>query len=253
MSLLLLDLGNSRLKLAALDGAAQEPLALPHADAGFAQALAAALQRWPQARTALLASVAPPALAADVVAVLARAGVATTQVAVAARPELSLCYPEPARFGVDRWLALLAARRLYPDAPLLLAACGTALTLDLVDADGGHQGGMIAPAPALMLEALQRRAPHLPQTLPADHGFACDSAPAMASGALLAAAGLLREARRRAAALLGRPPALLLTGGGAPELLPLLDADAAAPASYHPWLVLDGLAILARDGAAGPG
>src|SRR5690606_29009768 len=114
------------------------------------------------------------------------------------RDDLRLCYADPARFGVDRWLALLGARRACPAAPLLLAACGTALTLDLVDHDGQHRGGMIAPSPALMLEALRRRAPHLPETAPADHGFACDSAPAMASGTLLAAAGLVREAVARA-------------------------------------------------------
>ena len=252
MSMLLLDLGNSRLKIAGLDDQ-REPVALPHGGPGFGRALADALRRWPSTRQALLASVAPAPLTAEVLAGMAAAGIVATQVAVAPRPELRVCYAQPARFGVDRWLALLAARQARPREAVLVAACGTALTVDLVDASGMHQGGMIAPSPALMLEALRTRAPHLPDTAPADHGFACDSAAAMASGCAGAAAALLRAARERAAALLGQPPALLLTGGGAPALLPLLDHGDGAPASYHPWLVLDGLAVLARDGAALPG
>jgi len=252
MSVLLLDLGNSRLKLAALDSP-REPLALVHGDRGFDSALRAALRDWPAARQALLASVAPPALTDTVCAALVAAGIAVTRAAVAPRAELRLCYAEPARFGVDRWLALLAARRLHPTEAVLLAGCGTALTLDLVDGEGLHRGGMIAPSPVLMLEALRSRAPHLPPATPADHGFACDSAAAMASGVLGAAAGLLRHALRRAASELGLAPRLLLTGGGAPMLVPAMDADAGAPASYHPWLVLDGLAILARNGAIGSG
>lgn len=248
MSTLLLDLGNSRLKLAALDGPLSAPLALPHGVPGFEDALPAALARWPAARRALLASVAAPALTGRVLAALAAAGIAATSVTVAARADLRICYDDPGRFGVDRWLSLLAARHLHPAAPLLVAGCGTALTVDLVDADGVHCGGMIAPSPTLMLEALRARAPHLPDSVPADHGFACDSATAMASGALAAGAGMLRDALGRARAQLGNWPRLLLTGGGAQALLPLL-ADAPVPASYHARLVLEGLALLARDEA----
>ena len=251
MSTLLLDLGNTRLKLAALGAQGlADPQAIAHAGAGFAPALETALARWPEGGEALLASVAPPDLASRVVAAFTARGTVVTPVAVAAHASLRLCYRDPSRFGVDRWLALLAARDRVPDEPLLLAGCGTALTLDLVDAAGLHHGGLIAASPSLMQEALRARAPHLPPAVAPAPGFACDTAAALASGCTGAAVGLIERSVAAATRLLGRPPRLLLTGGGAPALLPLLDANTAAAPSYHAWLVLDGLAVLARERAA---
>ena len=53
-------------------------------------------------------------------------------------------YAEPSRLGVDRWLALLAARQLCP-GNLVVVDAGTAITLDLLSGDGRHLGGYILP------------------------------------------------------------------------------------------------------------
>lgn len=263
MSVLLLDLGNTRLKIAAMTAApASDPgaaalanaHALAHDNPHFDAELAVALDTMPSATSALFASVGPPALAARIDAALAARGVAVERCAVDPdRADLRVCYAQPERFGVDRWLGLLGARRQAGAAcALLVASCGTAITVDLLAADGTHLGGVIAPGPALMASALRGRAAHLPETaFGAGDGFACDTAAAIAAGCHGAGAGLLErciaQARQRVDVL-----RVLLTGGGAPALQSLLAANghAPAPASYHPWLVLDGLAQLAQERAS---
>ena len=53
-------------------------------------------------------------------------------------------YGEPGQLGVDRWLALLAAAELI-DGDCLVVDAGSAITLDLLRADGSHLGGGILP------------------------------------------------------------------------------------------------------------
>lgn len=64
-------------------------------------------------------------------------------------------YADISEMGVDRWLAMVAAHQRYPQA-LYVISCGTALTLDALTAKGEHLGGLILPGPALMREALSR-------------------------------------------------------------------------------------------------
>ncbi|WP_246260825.1 type III pantothenate kinase [Candidatus Ruthia endofausta] len=47
--------------------------------------------------------------------------------------------------GPDRWLAMLASIERYSKQNLLIIDAGTALTFDLVLANGKHQGGLIMP------------------------------------------------------------------------------------------------------------
>ena len=62
-------------------------------------------------------------------------------------------YQDPSRMGVDRWLAMLGARRRC-QGRLCVIDAGSATTIDLVDAAGQHEGGYIIPGPALMERAL---------------------------------------------------------------------------------------------------
>ena len=62
-------------------------------------------------------------------------------------------YEDPSRLGVDRWLAMLAARQLS-NRPFIVFGLGTAGTADFVDGDGVHKGGFIVPGLRLMTEAL---------------------------------------------------------------------------------------------------
>jgi len=62
-------------------------------------------------------------------------------------------YSDPARMGVDRWLAMVAARNLTTQRCCVVDA-GSALTIDWVSQAGQHEGGYIIPGPALMERAL---------------------------------------------------------------------------------------------------
>lgn len=66
---------------------------------------------------------------------------------------LTVAYEDPEKLGSDRYLAMLGARSLTKD-PLCVVGCGTAITLDVVDGDGLHLGGLILPGMRLAENAL---------------------------------------------------------------------------------------------------
>lgn len=53
-------------------------------------------------------------------------------------------YATPERLGVDRWLALLAARQKQ-SGDVVVVDAGTAITVDLLNSAGEHLGGFIFP------------------------------------------------------------------------------------------------------------
>lgn len=69
-------------------------------------------------------------------------------------------YRDPGQLGVDRWLAMRAAWDLCGGS-LCVVDCGTAVTVDVVDAGGRHRGGLILPGPDTARAALLQRLPHL--------------------------------------------------------------------------------------------
>ncbi len=235
MSTWLFDLGNTRLKFAPLraDSTLGESVGVAHDGDRFDPACLTCLPA--RFDAALVASVASPALRVALLDLLAtrcgRITLASTQRALGG---VTIAYPVPARFGVDRFLALLAAHDTT--TPVLLVGVGTALTIDLLDAQGLHRGGRIAPSPALMREALHGRAPHLPGSGGGYHEFAIDTADALVSGCDGAALGLIARSADAATTLLGMTPRIVLHGGGAESLQPHLPG-----AAWRGDLVLAGL------------
>lgn len=241
MSAWLFDLGNTRLKCAplAVDGRAGEAIALPHGEGELGAALAGALPA--RFEVAHVASVAAPALTLALLEQLTRharrISLARTQAAFAG---VRIAYARPQRLGVDRFLALLAAHARGGPAPALVCGVGTALTIDLLDRDGRHLGGRIAPSPTLMREVLHARAPQLPASGGDYHEFADDTDDALVAGCEGAALALVERSVAVARQRLGVAPAVYLHGGGGEVLLPHLPG-----AAWMPSLVLDGLAVWA--------
>jgi type III pantothenate kinase len=153
-----------------------------------------------------------------------------------------IAYAKPEKFGVDRFLALLAAAKAQ--RPVLVVGVGTALTIDLLDADGQHHGGRISASPTTMREGTAR-AVQLPATGGDYSEFANDTADALASGCDGAAVALIERSAAGACAA-GRGT----VAAGARWRRTGADA-AAAGADYHPSLVLDGLARWAVHQPAG--
>jgi len=67
-------------------------------------------------------------------------------------------YAEPERFGIDRFAALVAARMEFMDQALVVVDAGTAITVDVLDVEGLHQGGMIMPGVRLLGSSLANAA-----------------------------------------------------------------------------------------------
>ena len=70
-------------------------------------------------------------------------------------------YEDPSRLGADRWAALIGARALSNTNTLVINA-GTATTIDLLGGNGVHYGGWILPGLSLMQESLQQNTAQLP-------------------------------------------------------------------------------------------
>lgn len=245
MTTFLFDLGNTRLKYAELrdDGSLGDIVAVAHdGDALPADWDAALPARFEAAALTMVGATALRTRLLD--ALTARCGRISIARTVAKFGGLRIAYPQPDTLGADRFLAMLGARarnsRANDMRPWLVVGIGTAITLDLIDADGLHRGGRIAPSPALMREALHARAAQLPE-----HGGECvafaDNTPdALRSGCDGAALALIDHALRDAESWLGAAPALILHGGGVDALSGLSGDATRAPA-----LVLEGLAAWA--------
>ena len=157
-------------------------------------------------------------------------------------------YPEPQRLGVDRLLAMAGARSLGMQAGCVID-CGTAMTLDGVDADGRHLGGLIVPGTALMRESLVGAAPVFDAypDLPV-MDFATDTATAVVSGSMLAAIGLIDHFARATRNACQGEVELVFAGGGSQALLGLRQWRALGwPSRYLEDLVLHGLAVVAEE------
>ena len=148
---LLLDVGNTAMKWRFADssGLLEAGGSVPDLTA-----LGAVLegQEW---ALACIASVAGDAADAELLTELSQRSDAPVHMATTApsAPGLVNGYREPESMGVDRWLAMLAARSIHT-GPLCVIDAGTAVTIDLISGEGDHQGGYIIPGADLQRRAL---------------------------------------------------------------------------------------------------
>lgn len=244
---LLIDAGNTNLKWAiSKDGVMSAGGRLGYADCALTELLP---QLWPSPTAparVLLVSVA----AEDFVQTLRRRVESAWGLSleiVSARAQgwgVVNGYTQPEQLGADRWVALIAARHLLQEA-VCVVDCGTATTLDVMDAGGRHRGGLIVPGLGLMRRSLfdNTAGVHGAATGAAAGLLAKDTQAAVSGGCLQAMAGFIERLRREAGKMLGVPLATILCGGDAPDLLPLLRGDVC----HEPHLVLKGLNIIAMN------
>lgn len=156
-------------------------------------------------------------------------------------------YRSSRRIGVDRWVAMIGARAEFRGA-LCIVDADTAVTVDALDRDGRHLGGLIVPGLRLMREALHTNTSDLPALKrpggrpPAATLFATTTEGALEQGAMTAVCGAVERALARMRAT-GFRPKLVLTGGDASRILKQLD-DAVM---HRPNLVLQGLGVMVSD------
>ncbi len=196
-----------------------------------------------QIKRVRVANVAGAAVAADITAwAVASFGLVAEFAAVRDECAGVTCgYRQPESLGIDRWLALLAAWHRWSESCVVVDA-GSALTVDLLAANGVHLGGYIVPGLGLMHEALAQgtgavKIAHQPL---ADTGPGRSTLEAVNRGCGAMALALVEHA---VAGLVphagGASVSVVLTGGDADSLAPFIKA----PLKLEPELVLDGLAV----------
>lgn len=153
---------------------------------------------------------------------------------------VSNCYASPEKLGPDRWAALVAAHAVGQGDALVISL-GTAMTVDWLRASGEFAGGMIIPGLRLMREALAQGAAGVGFQQGKMGGFACNTADAVETGLAFALSGAVRQARQTVMDATGQAPVCLITGGDGAWLVSLLDF----PFILVPDLVMQGLALMA--------
>lgn len=125
---------------------------------------------------------------------------------------------DASQMGSDRYAQLLGARALNPTDDLVVIGAGTAITVDAIDKNGQHIGGIILPSTRLMRAALHQYTAQLPLT---GGVFSTDHAPhntrdALHTGATLASVGAIEGFVQTY--FVREDTHVLLCGGDAPEL-----------------------------------
>lgn len=244
---LLLDVGNSRIKWACTDGSrlAGCASALPHGG----RIPTDLFRLWATLKApsggVLAVSVAVPSLEHEISEWIQRHWACELRRLVTPRVGggIQIAYPHPAELGADRWAAMVGARHRGL-LPACVVDCGTAVTLDAVDAVGRHLGGVIVPGLGAMRRSLTERTHHLPAV--GDGGLqvlATDTPTGIRSGTLLGLAALIDGLVGRLTESSGLSLQPLLTGGDAPPLFSWLTRHY----KQFPDLVLEGLAVLAEE------
>ena len=154
-------------------------------------------------------------------------------------------YDDPRQMGVDRWVAMIGAWA-HCAAPVCIIDAGTAVTIDVLDKQGMHLGGLIAPGLHLMAAALNKStsdinvSPGLPDD--DDSFLGHNTQEAIRKASYHAVVAFVERACTRISGEIKMPVARILTGGDGPIL-------AAALNGKHeniPDLVLRGLKVIAE-------
>ncbi|MEI7571879.1 MAG: type III pantothenate kinase [Phenylobacterium sp.] len=139
---------------------------------------------------------------------------------------------KPSEAGADRLVNAIGAHAVFA-GDLIIIDSGTATTFDIVAADGGFEGGVIAPGINLSMEALHTAAAKLPRVAirrPVKT-IGRDTVGAMQSGVFWGYIALIEGLIARIKAEWGRPMTVVATGGvaslfqGATDAIDHFDSD----------------------------
>jgi len=245
---LLLDIGNTRIKWAMQEHDGQRyGVPLLHKGQGFSDIAQDAWKGLEKPERVIISNVAGKAIEKKVTAWLKKTWKVTPEYL---RPQSVLCgvtnaYKKPERLGSDRWAGLLAAHAYYRGA-VMIVDCGTAITVDVLSANGTHLGGLIVPGVEMMTAALTQNAADivLGELEAQDVSLLGSSTESAVSGGVLyAAVAFVDRVFSDLRAELREPMKLLVSGGDAQRIMPLLSHGP----RYDEHLVLKGLAVYAEE------
>lgn len=252
MSILLVEIGNSSVKIAMGDASvAADEFNVTSREEFFRQSTAPGF--WQQPRVALAAS--HPEDITLLQGQIAAAGGELLVLDANAPLPMAVHYTSGAP-GADRLANAIALRHradhgrngILGSRPAICVDFGTATHIEVVDAAGDFLGGAILPGPQLGLDALHRasrgRLPQLTMEMLERDGPAIGNSTlgAISRGVLIGHAGAIDRLIDEATAQLRTEPLLVATGRTAALHLGMLRHEC----EYVPQLTLEGLALWAR-------
>lgn len=167
-------------------------------------------------------------------------------VASSAEAGLSNGYDHPTRLGADRWVAMIGARQRIlargERRPIVVVMIGTAVTVEAIDTDGKFLGGFIIPGHGIMLRALESGTAglHVPTGEVVD--FPTNTSDALTSGGTFAIAGAVERMIQHVTKHCGASPVCIMTGGAGWKMAPSMSV----PFELVDSLIFDGLLEIAK-------
>ena len=154
---------------------------------------------------------------------------------------------KPSEAGADRLVNALGAHIVYP-GDLIVIDSGTATTFDVIAADGGFEGGIIAPGINLSMEALHSAAAKLPRVAiqKPQRVVGTDTVGAMQSGVFWGYVALIEGLIARIKAERDKSMTVIATGGVAS----LFHGATTAIDHFDPDLTIRGLLEIHRRNTA---
>lgn len=149
-------------------------------------------------------------------------------------------YKDINQLGVDRWMAIVAAWNLVQDN-VMVVDFGSALTIDLVNNQGIHQGGYLIPGDYLMTKSLLDNTEITPENGSDKFEFhpGTSTHECIINGTGRAIIGLIMDIYQSINASQQTHFQCVITGGGAVKILDHLPI----PFDYQPMLVFNGMMI----------
>ncbi|SET92041.1 type III pantothenate kinase [Thalassotalea agarivorans] len=145
-------------------------------------------------------------------------------------------YTDFSKLGVDRWLALIAAKHYFPDQSCMIVDAGTATTIDIINSQGVHLGGWILPGLDTMVNALLQHTDKIEAEIeyPQQVAFGQNTQGCVNNGVVAATLGGIEKAYQK---LDNQDTKLVITGGYGELLSSQLTIDSI----LEPMLVFKGL------------
>ncbi len=249
---LLVDIGNSRIKWARLKGGKPvEVDAMMRGKTGIKRGLSKAWKNLENVERVVVANVGGLKIAEQLKE--------WTQNYWQVTPEFLLtrssgygvrnAYPKPETLGIDRWLTFIAIRQHYRGtnnrSATYIVDCGSAITVDVLAADGNHLGGLVIPGLNMMPKLLVDNTAGIDDIAEETEYalLASTTHTAVNAGTLYAAVAFIDRVSADIATEIKGDLKYVITGGDASKVAPLLRNKY----EHIPDLVLWGLARVARD------